>query len=276
MNRYAFAGGNPISFVELDGHRYIVADGVYAHSITGKIVEDRSSSTANGSGAGASGSAGVVNVFSAIWDFLSGASDRTINNLTLGAVSLEDFYEEPNSMAYDLGAVMGDLFSMYLGTTEMAVGGGEAVVTVGSGVLSWASPLGAAFVFHGAGVNVSATRNFSSDLESLIMRFSGGGAKGSQTSKYVPNKYGYFGVKGESSSSKVRNMTGGNKAALEFWNEKTQGYVREIKPDPGVTIRIMPDGQRFIYRPTSSSDGTPVVEIHGKGYFKPQKIHFVP
>src|SRR5690606_5199242 len=45
MNRYAFAGGNPISFVELDGHRYIVADGVYAHSITGKIVEDRSSSS---------------------------------------------------------------------------------------------------------------------------------------------------------------------------------------------------------------------------------------
>ena len=45
MNRYAFADGNPISFVELDGHRYIVADGVYAHSITGKIVEDRSSSS---------------------------------------------------------------------------------------------------------------------------------------------------------------------------------------------------------------------------------------
>ena len=55
MNRYAFAGGNPISFVELDGHRYIVADGVYAHSITGKIVEDRSSSTASGSGGDSSG-----------------------------------------------------------------------------------------------------------------------------------------------------------------------------------------------------------------------------
>jgi len=55
MNRYAFAGGNPISFVELDGHRYIVSDGVYAHSITGKIVEDRSSSTASGSGGDSSG-----------------------------------------------------------------------------------------------------------------------------------------------------------------------------------------------------------------------------
>ena len=47
-HRYVFAGGNPVSFVELDGHRYIVADGVYAHSITGKIVEDRRSGS-NGS-----------------------------------------------------------------------------------------------------------------------------------------------------------------------------------------------------------------------------------
>ena len=41
--------------MELDGHRYIVSDGVYAHSHTGKIVEDRSSSTASGSGGDSSG-----------------------------------------------------------------------------------------------------------------------------------------------------------------------------------------------------------------------------
>jgi len=40
MNRYAFAGGNPISFVELDGHRYIVADGVDAPSSTGRVSWD--------------------------------------------------------------------------------------------------------------------------------------------------------------------------------------------------------------------------------------------
>src|SRR5690606_20331380 len=36
MNRYAFAGGNPISFVELDGHRIIVVDGVYVPN-SGKL-----------------------------------------------------------------------------------------------------------------------------------------------------------------------------------------------------------------------------------------------
>jgi len=43
MNRYAFAGGNPISFVELDGHRYIVADGVDAPSSTGRVSWDYAS-----------------------------------------------------------------------------------------------------------------------------------------------------------------------------------------------------------------------------------------
>ncbi|PTX47372.1 RHS repeat-associated protein [Melghirimyces profundicolus] len=40
MNRYAFAGGNPISMVELDGHRYAVADGVDAPSSTGRVWWD--------------------------------------------------------------------------------------------------------------------------------------------------------------------------------------------------------------------------------------------
>ena len=35
----------------------------------------------------------------------------------------------------------------------------------------------------------------------------------------------------------------------------------------------MPDGQRFIYRPAFYSDGAPVVDVHGNGYYKPQKIH---
>lgn len=36
----------------------------------------------------------------------------------------------------------------------------------------------------------------------------------------------------------------------------------------------MPDGGTVLYRPVSSSDGTPAVDI-SKGGFKEQKIHFI-
>lgn len=34
-------------------------------------------------------------------------------------------------------------------------------------------------------------------------------------------------------------------------------------------------GQRLVFRKKSSSDGTPVLEIHGEGMHREQKIHFV-
>ena len=39
-------------------------------------------------------------------------------------------------------------------------------------------------------------------------------------------------------------------------------------------LRTMPDGGTVLYRPVSSSDGTPTVDIN-KRNFKQQKIHFI-
>jgi hypothetical protein len=38
----------------------------------------------------------------------------------------------------------------------------------------------------------------------------------------------------------------------------------------------MPDGTNITYRPTSLSDGTPVVDINNGSMYKSQKVHFVP
>jgi hypothetical protein len=90
-----------------------------------------------------------------------------------------------------------------------------------------------------------------------------------------PNENGYFGVKGQSSSSSVRNMPGGNTTAQDFFDNITNGYINEENIAGGGIVRTMPDGTNITYRPSSSSDGTPAVDInHGSTYI-PQKIHFV-
>ena len=152
MNRYAFAGGNPISFVELDGHRYIVADEVYAHSITGKIVEDRSSSTASGSSAGNSSSYGssIGNLADYVGDFLAGALFRLADNFTLGYVGAVNPELDPSdkSRAYVEGALAGDLVSFKTGGEMFVSGVGGAVLTSETGVGTLA--FGALGVYGGA------------------------------------------------------------------------------------------------------------------------------
>jgi len=97
-----------------------------------------------------------------------------------------------------------------------------------------------------------------------------------RTSKFKPNEHGYFGEVGKSGSSRVRNMSGGDKAALEFFEEITQGFKTERKLSDGKILRIMEDGTAITYRPVSHSDGTPAVDINGGKTFKNQKIHFIP
>lgn len=91
--------------------------------------------------------------------------------------------------------------------------------------------------------------------------------------KFTPNEDGYFGIPGQGRGH-TRNMTGGNAAAQDLFDQLSTEATR-VENRGSVTIAFMPDGQRIVYRPTSSSDGTPVVEIHGTGQFKPQKIHFI-
>ncbi|MGI5971173.1 MAG: hypothetical protein ACOX7P_05550, partial [Oscillospiraceae bacterium] len=95
------------------------------------------------------------------------------------------------------------------------------------------------------------------------------------TSKFKPNDNGYFGNVGQSGSSKVRNMPGGNQTAQEFFDDITKGYKTEIDLGNGKKLRILDDGTAVTYRPVSHSDGTPAVDINGESTYKQQKIHFI-
>ncbi|TVX92183.1 RHS repeat-associated core domain-containing protein [Paenibacillus agilis] len=94
--------------------------------------------------------------------------------------------------------------------------------------------------------------------------------------RFTPNTNGYYGVVGQSGNTKVRNLTGGDKAAREFFEEKTQGFKTEKDIGNGKVLRILNDGTAITYRSVSHSDGTPAVDINGGKTFKQQKIHFIP
>ncbi|WP_432718497.1 hypothetical protein [Pectinatus frisingensis] len=101
-------------------------------------------------------------------------------------------------------------------------------------------------------------------------------AKGSgNAGNFKPGENGYFGDIGQSGSNKVRNITGGNKAAQEFFDDITQGFKSEKNLGNGKKLRIMEDGTTVTYRPASHSDGTPAVDINGGSTYKQQKIHFI-
>ena len=68
-------------------------------------------------------------------------------------------------------------------------------------------------------------------------------------------------------------MKGGIEEAKKFFNEMTKGFKSEKNIGKGL-LRTMPDGGTVLYRPVSSSDGTPTVDIN-KGNFKQQIIHFI-
>ena len=95
--------------------------------------------------------------------------------------------------------------------------------------------------------------------------------------RFKLNSSGYFGAKGAGGKG-VRNLDSGNPArtAAEFAGIASKAYV-SAKPIPGKgTVYRMRDGGYIIYRRTSSSDGTPVVElsVNGVAGIKDQKIHF--
>ncbi|CAH8720074.1 hypothetical protein M5W83_18470 [Paenibacillus thiaminolyticus] len=102
----------------------------------------------------------------------------------------------------------------------------------------------------------------------------GAGATGNPI-KFKANDSGYFGEVGQSGNSKVRNLSGGDKVAREFFDEKTQGFKTERDIGNGKKLRILEDGTAITYRPVSHSDGTPAVDINGGSTYKQQKVHFV-
>lgn len=91
---------------------------------------------------------------------------------------------------------------------------------------------------------------------------------------------GYFGTKGKSKHSRIRNIASDNpgRTAAEFaYMAAANPSVTRPIPGKGFTW-VMRDGGIVTYRWTSSSDGTPVVELECKGIsgIANQKIHFVP
>ena len=89
---------------------------------------------------------------------------------------------------------------------------------------------------------------------------------------YVPNEFGYYGVKGNSADSSIRHMEGGSSVAWDFFNTMSNASIRVT--DNGYKGEDI-YGNIYYYRPTSS-DGTAVVSINGeKGNQKNQKIHFL-
>lgn len=119
--------------------------------------------------------------------------------------------------------------------------------------------------------------HFNKEMEQLRKGVVEGIEGTGNTPKYTPNENGYYGTVGQSGSTKVRNLTGGDKAARQFFDEKTQEFKTERDLGNGKALRIMDDGTAITYRPISHSvDKSPAVEFNGGSTFKQQKIHFIP
>lgn len=89
---------------------------------------------------------------------------------------------------------------------------------------------------------------------------------------------GYFGVKGSGKTS-VRRIESNAPVttAKEFFRLATnRGESMKVKPN-GAIVMKMKDGTQISYRETSSSDGSPAVDINiaSPVRVKRQKIHFV-
>lgn len=101
----------------------------------------------------------------------------------------------------------------------------------------------------------------------------------------VSSKYHYhegrFGVRG-SKKNKVRHIASEKplETAKDFYDKLAYGGKEDIYEKEKMKITRMADGTVITYRETSTSDGTPVVEINidnsgNCGGVKSQKIHFI-
>ena len=94
---------------------------------------------------------------------------------------------------------------------------------------------------------------------------------------------GYFGNKGQSHSTSVRNIVSDDPVATakDFYDRLTYGGIKKKLENGKGVITIVKDGSVLTFREVSSSDGTPAVDINitssgdDTGGIKTQKIHFV-
>lgn len=100
-----------------------------------------------------------------------------------------------------------------------------------------------------------------------------------------PLREGYFGTPGRSSNPHVRNIVSDAplKTATIFFQRIADGsHIEHRQTSKGgkLFLAYLSDGGIISFRDSSSSDGTPVVEINilhssDHGSVKQQKIHFV-
>ena len=104
----------------------------------------------------------------------------------------------------------------------------------------------------------------------------------STTSKFYDYSDGYFGKKSKKKDNYARIIESSNplKTSRDFYNKIAYGGEEEpLDNDKGFKTSTE-DGTIITYRPTSSSDGSPAININIKnskntGGLKKQKIHFV-
>jgi hypothetical protein len=96
-------------------------------------------------------------------------------------------------------------------------------------------------------------------------------------SRFPRSKSGYFGEPGASRDVRRIRSKNPRKAAENFFRSARRGSEKVEKIKPGVQRAKFRDGSHVVYRKSSSSDGSPVVEIitrNSRG-LKRQKIHFI-
>ena len=101
----------------------------------------------------------------------------------------------------------------------------------------------------------------------------------SDVSKNYNFSKGYFGENSPHGKEPTRNISSDDalKTAKDFYHKASAGGEEtQMNNGKGVTAKF-PDGSRVSFRETSSSDGSPAVEvtITHPGTAKTQKIHFV-
>ncbi|MBR3532754.1 MAG: hypothetical protein IKN80_02540 [Clostridiales bacterium] len=105
------------------------------------------------------------------------------------------------------------------------------------------------------------------------------------TSDY-PLSNGYFGTHGNSNDNKVRHIASDDPSAtaLDFYNKIAHGGKEEKLYDSRGNVKgaitSLSDGTIITWRETSSSDGSPAIDINiyrsnSSSGLKTQKIHFV-
>ncbi|MDD3022006.1 MAG: hypothetical protein PHX61_13650 [Alphaproteobacteria bacterium] len=97
------------------------------------------------------------------------------------------------------------------------------------------------------------------------------------TQKHPLSPSGYFGKEGSRTSVRRIESKNPQSTAHDFFNKLSNGGKIENLPNGKEQKATMRDGSIIVYRPISSSDGSPAAEIRclpKNAGLKEQKIHF--